>query len=423
METPVADYLEQVLDACATDDGEVASYIPELAAADPNRLAVAVCVGGGRVYAAGDAGVRFSIQSISKPFVYALALRDHGIAFMEERIGVEPSGDPFNEISLEEDSGRPRNPMINIGAIATHAWVGEEDISAGERFERVRAGLSAFAGRELVVDEAVHTSELDTAHRNLALAHLVRSRDIFTLDPHDVVDGYTRQCSLLVDVRDLAIMAMTLGSSGHNPVTGEQVVTEEICRQVLSVMATCGMYDAAGDWMTGVGIPAKSGVSGGILGALPGQAGIGAFSPRLDSFGNSTRGVRVCERLSHDMGLHLLAQPPMAVDAVRTAGVIDHDGGEWYRAVLQGGLHFASGERMLAQLADVEPGDMPVSLDVSRVASMNDVGRRMLGEVVRRLMAEGHRVVLVDPRGVTADLDTGDDAEPEVVEHSPHADA
>lgn len=182
METPVADYLEQVLDACATDDGEVASYIPELAAADPNRLAVAVCVGGGRVYAAGDAGVRFSIQSISKPFVYALALRDHGIAFMEERIGVEPSGDPFNEISLERTPDAPqpddqhrrhRDPRVG----------GEEDISAGERFERVRAGLSAFAGRELVVDEAVHTSELDTAHRNLALAHLVRSRDIFTLDP------------------------------------------------------------------------------------------------------------------------------------------------------------------------------------------------------------------------------------------------
>ncbi|WP_232549354.1 glutaminase A [Propioniciclava soli] len=407
MQVPVDDYLAEVLAACRQDAGELNSSIPELARADPDQLAVAVCVGGGRVYAAGDAGARFSIQSLSKPFVYALALRDHGVGFVESKVDVEPSGDPFNEISVEEESGRPRNPMINIGALTVHALVGEERLDAAQRFERVRAGLSAFAGRELEVDEAVFTSELDHAHRNLALAHLVRSREIFTLDPHEVVEGYSRQCSLVVDTRDLAVMGMTLASAGRNPLTGEQVVSEQICRQVLSVMTTCGMYNAAGDWMTDVGIPAKSGVSGGVLGALPGQAGIGAFSPRLDAHGNSTRAVAVCERLSADLGLHLMS-PPADGDTVSAAGVVDADGGEQYRAVVQGALHFTSAERMLAELSTVVPGSTPVTLDVSRVATMNDVGRRMLGEAVRRLTADGHRVDLVDPHGLTAEVDTGD---------------
>ncbi|GAB96330.1 glutaminase [Kineosphaera limosa] len=423
MKVPVDDYLQQVLGECAGDEGEVADYIPELAAADPDRLAVALCVADGTVYAAGDADVRFSIQSISKPFVYALALADRGQEAVLDRVGVEPSGDAFNEISLEEDTGRPRNPMINVGAITTHALVGGDECSEQDRCEQVRAGLSAFAGRELSVDEAVFASEMETADRNLALAHLVRSHDIIAGNAHETVRGYVRQCALLVDVRDLAVMAMTLAAAGRNPLTGEQVVPEAVCRQVLSVMATCGMYDAAGDWLTNVGIPAKSGVAGGIIGALPGQVGIGTFSPRLDRFGNSARGVNVCERLSNDMGLHLMSAPPLAVAAVRESGTVEYEGQTWLHAELQGPIRFAAGESVLRALAQLEPGPEPLALDLSRVTSVDDVGRRMLLEGIRRLTLDGHDVVLVDPRDVLPDPDAGDGIRPQVRTSSPYADA
>lgn len=423
MKVPVDDYLSQVLAECGGDDGQVADYIPELAAADPDRIAVALCVADGTTYAAGDAHVRFSIQSISKPFVYALALADRGLPAVLARVGVEPSGDAFNEISLEEGTGRPRNPMINVGAITTHALVGGDEADEQARFAQVHAGLSAFAGRELGVDEAVYASELASAHRNLALAHLVRSHDVITVDPHEAVRGYVRQCALLVDVRDLAVMAMTLAAAGRNPVTGEQVVPPAVCRQVLSVMATCGMYDAAGDWMTAVGIPAKSGVAGGILGALPGQVGIGTFSPRLDRVGNSARGVRVCERLSQDMGLHLMSSPPAAVDAVRELDRRSDGAAPWVQVALQGPLRFASAESALRALAGIEPGPDPVALDVSRVTSVDDVGRRMLLEAIRRLSLDGHRVVLVDPRDVLPDPDAGDGIRPQVRTTPPHGEA
>ncbi|WP_447644242.1 glutaminase A [Nocardioides zeae] len=279
MRTPLPDYLTEVLEVCGTDSsGELAAYIPELAAADPDRLALALCTVDGTGYAVGDDGVRFSIQSISKPFVYALALADLGLDAVLEKVGVEPSGEAFNEMSLEEDSGRPLNPMINAGAITVHALVG---------MDRVRRGFAAFAGRELEVDEAVSSSELATADRNRAIAYMLRNHGIVEDDPQEVVAGYTEQCSLLVDVTDLAAMAATLANNGVQPVTGEEVVPRWVARQVLSVMATCGMYDAAGDWFTTVGIPAKSGVSGGLIGALPGRAGLAVLSPA--STGTATR--------------------------------------------------------------------------------------------------------------------------------------
>ncbi|GAB96329.1 glutaminase [Kineosphaera limosa] len=403
MKVPVSDYLQQVLGECLADEGSVCDVIPELARVDPDQLAVAMCVADGTMYTAGDADSRFTIQSISKPFTYALALADRGERALLERVGVEPSGDPFNEISLEAGTGRPDNPMINVGAITTYTLVGDGDLGAQERFERVHAGLSAFAGRDLAVDEAVFASEMSTAHRNLALAHLVRSHDIITCDPHEAVTGYVRQCALLVGVRDLAVMAMTLAGHGRNPVTGVQVVPEPVCRLVLSVMATSGMYDAAGDWMTQVGIPAKSGIAGGILGALPGQVGLGTFSPRLDRFGSSSRGVQIFERLSTDMGMHLMSSPLPGVAAVSESGVLERDGEQWFQTVVQGPIRFVSGEVVLRALSRIEPGPMPVVIDVARVASVDDVGRRMLQEGVRRLKLDGHRVLLIDPREVLAD--------------------
>lgn len=400
MRSPVPDYLNEVLRQCHDDrTGELASYIPELAQADPDVLAAAICVPGGASYGAGDTSVPFTIQSISKPFTYALALRDRGTEVVLDKVGVEPSGDPFNEISLSED-GKPRNPMINVGALTTYSLVGGED---DDGFEQVRKGISAFAGRELEVDEAVFTSELDTSHRNMALAHMVRSHGVIQQDPGEVVRGYTRQCALLVTVKDLAVMAMTLAGGGRNPLTGEQVVPRWVARQVLSVMTTCGMYDAAGDWMTLVGIPAKSGVSGGIVGALPGVVGVATLSPRLDRYGNSVRGVRIFERLSHDMGMHLMETEPVAEIALRSAGDVDLHDGPAHRIVLQGGMHFGTAEAVLREFEVVPDDDKPVVVDISQVSSVNDVGRRMLLEGLRRLGLEHPLVVLVDPEAKLPD--------------------
>lgn len=403
MRSPVPDYLDEVLDQCREiDDGELADYIPELAQADPDLLAAAICVPSGMIYSAGDCEAQFTIQSISKPFTYALALREQGAEAVLSKVGVEPSGDPFNEISLSE-TGQPRNPMINVGAITTYSLVGPSDMAAEERFEQVRRGLSAFAGRELEVDDAVYSSEMETSDRNMALAHMVRSYGVIEQDPRAVVEGYIRQCSVKVSVRDLAVMAMTLASGGINPLTDEEVVPRRVARQVLSVMSTCGMYDAAGDWMTAVGIPAKSGVSGGVLGALPGVVGAATFSPRLDRYGNSTRGVRVFERLSEEMGMHLMDAAPVAEMALRSSGDYDLEGKQTHRIVLQGAIHFSAAEAVLRGLEEIADDGKPVVFDVTRVTGVNDVGRRMLLEGVRRIGLDGHSVALIDSRDVLPD--------------------
>lgn len=391
--------MSEVLEACSDDDdGELAAYIPELAKADPSRLALALATPDGARYVVGDGDVRFTIQSISKPFAYALALVDHGLDRVLEHVGVEPSGEAFNEISLDPSTNRPLNPMINAGAITVHSLLDAD---------RVQSGLAAFAGRELEVDEQVYASELETADRNHAIAYMLRNHGIIDADPHAVVEGYTRQCSLLVDVGDLAVMAATLANAGTHPVTGEQVVPRWVARQTLAVMTTCGMYDAAGDWFTTVGIPAKSGVSGGLIGALPGKGGFAALSPRLDVHGNSTRGVRIFERLSRDMGMHLLEVPPAAkpLSHGHAAGDGDSDGATESIYELQGAVDFVGMERLLVELEREEEGDREIMLDLARVHEVRDVGRRMLLEAARRLGLDGHAVTFVDPDDM---LDTGD---------------
>lgn len=405
----IPDYLAEVLRDVESDtSGEPAGYIPELAAADPDRLGAAFAMLDGEVYGAGDIDTEFTIQSISKPFVHALALADHGFAPVLAKVGVEPSGEAFNEISLETGTGRPRNPMINAGAITVHSLAGAEDLTPEQRVERVRQGLSAFAGRRLTMDDAVCASELEHAHRNLAIAHMLRSHDVLTKDPEAVVEGYTRQCSVLVTTRDLAIMAATLANRGTNPLSGEQVVPEPVVRQVLSVMFSCGMYDAAGDWATQVGIPAKSGVAGGLIGALPGQIGIATFSPRLDRHGNSVRGVSLFERFSSDMGLHVMETPAAARAVVRSHHVVG-SGPDAPRVLqLQGGIGFAGAERVVQEAMTITPSDTRVALDLTLVHSIDDVARRVLLEVARRLTLSGHDVYLVDPESAMADPDPGD---------------
>ena len=359
----------------------------------------------GELYASGDTDSLFTIQSISKPFVYALALADRGFEKVLDKVGVEPSGEPFNEISLEDSSGRPLNPMINAGAITTHSLVGTETMNRAERMERVISGLSAFAGRSLDVDEAVYSSEIEHAHRNLAIAHMLRSHDILTENPTGVVEGYTRQCSLLVTVQDLAMMAATLANYGIQPVTGEQVVPKTVVRQVLSVMFTCGMYNAAGDWATQVGIPAKSGVGGGIIGAVPGQLGLATFSPRLDVHGNSVRGVSLFERFSSDMGMHVMNIPTVARSAIRANYRIGS--GEKITQViqLQGRIRFAGAERVIREIVDTHYTGTRIALDISRVYSVDEVAQHMLLEIMRRMRHEGYTVYLIDQDDTITNLE------------------
>lgn len=412
MKSPIPDYLDEMLENERPDEaGELAGYIQELASADPDQLGAALATLDGEIYCAGDTDIEFSIQSISKPFAYALALADRGVDQVLDKVDVEPSGEAFNEISLDKD-GRPLNPMINAGAITTHSLIGLPGCTAEDRVERMVEDSLPSPDVDSP-STRVYRSELDDAHRNLAIAHMLRSYDVLTEDPRTVVDGYTRQCSLMVTVHDLAMMAATLANQGVNPVTGERAVPVAVIRQVLSVMSTCGMYDAAGDWTTQVGIPAKSGVSGGVIGALPGQMGIATFSPRLDKHGNSVRGVALFERFSSDMGLHLMEVPAAARSVLREHAP---SGTETVRIFdLQGSIRFAGAERVVREIVRTDIAEDRVALDLTAVHSLDDVARRMLLEVARRLSIEGKEVFLVDPDTVIPDPDPGTDGSLAVV--------
>src|SRR3954453_3333663 len=281
-------------------------YGPELAGDERDRFAIALASPEGDVYAAGHDDVAFALQSMSKGFVFALALGDHGRDHVLEHVGVEPSGDAFNSIVFDERHRRPFNPMVNAGALVTTDLVRGKDPE--EKLERILELFRACAGNpSLDVDWDIFGRELGTADRNRATAYLMRSNGMLTGDVEAILALYLQQCSVKVTCRDLAVMAATLANGLVNPLTSEPVLSRELVRDVLSVMHTCGMYDAAGQWAFDVGVPAKSGVSGGILGAIPAQMGICVYSPGLDEHGNSVRGVRVCEEVSGRLGLHTFA--------------------------------------------------------------------------------------------------------------------
>jgi glutaminase len=289
-------------------DGKVADYIPELTKADPNWFGVCLVTASGQLFEFGDSAQSFTIQSISKPFVYGMALSDHGREATMRKIGVEPTGDAFNAIELEERTHRPFNPMVNAGAIAAAGLVNGD--GPAERLNHVLETFSRYIGHDVHVDMAVFTSERATGHRNRAMAYLMRNFDILDARLEESLDLYFKQCAILVTCRDLAVMAATLANGGVNPLTGVRAIGVEYVRDLLSVMYTCGMYDYAGEWAYRVGLPAKSGVGGGILAVVPGQAGIGIFSPLLDEHGNSVRGIRVCEELVERFALHIFEARP-----------------------------------------------------------------------------------------------------------------
>ncbi|MBX3444738.1 MAG: glutaminase A [Planctomyces sp.] len=284
-------------------DGEVATYIPELARANPDWFAISVVSVDGRVVEVGDFQQPFSIQSVSKPFVFGQALEDHGREAVLSRVNVEPTGEAFNSIVLDERTNRPFNPLVNSGAIATADLIRGQDFP--ERLTRLLALFSRFIGRPVHVDNAVFLSERATGHRNRAMAHLMLNFGMIGERVEETLELYFQQCALVVTCHDLAVMGATLANAGVNPMTGERAISAGFVKDVLSVMLSCGMYDSAGEWAFRVGLPAKSGVSGGIVAVVPGQFGIGVFSPRLDPKGNSGRGIRALEELSQRFGMHV----------------------------------------------------------------------------------------------------------------------
>lgn len=292
--------------AAAHDEGAVADYIPVLAQADPEAFGLCIADVDGGLHEVGDTRVRFSIQSISKAFVYALVCEEFGHEEVLDIVGVNNTGLAFNSVvAIELNDGHPMNPMVNAGALATTALM--PGGTASEKWDAVLAGMSAFAGRTLDVDEVVYESESATNQRNQAIARLLESYGRISHDPLEVVDVYTRQCAIAVDARDLALMGATLGDGGVNPVTGVRVVSAEVARDTLAVLAANGLYERSGEWLFEIGLPAKSGVAGGLATVAPGKLGIGSYSPRLDSAGNSVRGQIATAYLSRALGLNVYA--------------------------------------------------------------------------------------------------------------------
>lgn len=288
------------------DEGKVANYIPELAKIEPSLFGLAVVTVDGRCYTAGDWEHTFTIQSVSKPFIYGMALEDHGRETVLRKVGVEPTGERFNAIiELDHHSKRPLNPMVNAGAMATSSLI--KGHSPSHRFNRLLDAFSRYTGRPMSADMAVFLSERATGHRNRAIAHLLLNFEMLEPNVEETLDLYFQQCSLKVTTMDLAAMAATLANVGVNPVTGERALSSHYIKDLLSVMLTCGLYDFAGEWAYRVGLPAKSGVGGGMIAVSPGRAGIGVFSPLLDERGTPLRAIRVCEELSQKFGLHIFA--------------------------------------------------------------------------------------------------------------------
>jgi glutaminase len=400
----VQQYLDRIVaEHTAVTDGALADYIPELAAVDPDGFGLSLSSADGYVYESGDTGVEFTIQSISKPFTYALALHTIGQAAVDARIGVEPSGEAFNEISVDKTTKTPKNPMINAGAIAAASLV--PGASSTERFEAIREFYSGFAGRRLELDDEVYASEKATGNRNRAIAYMLASFGVLEGDPDEALDVYFRQCSLKVTSTDLARMGATLARGGVNPATGRRVTDPQVVKRTLSVMVTCGMYDAAGDWASAVGMPAKSGVGGGIIAVLPGQLGIGTYSPRLDAKGNSVRGVRVCRSLSEQLGLHFLSVARDSRAALR-AVYEPRDNIRVYET--HGDLLFSGAEQLVRTVdrdRDRDSFDVAI-LDVSRVDDIDDTARALLTGMSAQLRSQGKVGYLVDPDGVVIRTET-----------------
>ncbi|MDQ5979689.1 MAG: glutaminase, partial [Verrucomicrobiota bacterium] len=395
--------------------GILPDYIPELTLANPAWFGIAITTVDGRQYLCGDTGVEFSIQSVSKPFVYGLALDACGLEEVRRRIDVEPSGEAFNSISLKPGTGQPRNPMINAGAIAATGMIAAPSLA--ERFQVIQGRFGDFAGRLLKLDETIYRSESTTGFRNRAIANLLRNFNIIEGEVDPILEAYFMQCSLMVDCTALSVMGATLANGGLNPLTRKRVLSPWAVEKVTSVMSTCGMYDYSGNWAFEVGIPAKSGVGGGIIGVLPGQLSVAVFSPLLDANYNSVRGIAVFRDLAKAFGLHLLNRPSLTDYVIRRTyslsefqsnrfrpravqDLLRRDGHRVRIFELQGDLYFGALERVIhAYLFTLDESER-VIIDLTRVGSIDEATRTIVFRFAKQAFDQGRRIILVDPRQI-----------------------
>ncbi len=405
---PIEQYLAGLYSRVADNSGgEVATYIPELAKADPALFGAAIATVDGKVYSAGDDEEVFTIQSISKAFVYAYALAEYGREAVLKHVGVEPTGEAFNSIVLDNVHNRPFNPMVNAGAMAAAELIKGDTLEA--RISNMLDILSRFAGRSLVIDEDVFRSEQATGHRNRAIAYMMLNSGMVHTSPEAILDIYFRQCAVRVTARDLAVMAATLANDGVNPITGKVAVPREYIQDVLTVMNSCGMYNYAGQWSYEVGMPAKSGVAGGIIAVIPGQIGIGVYSPKLDPHGHSVRGVAICKEISETFGLHIfrnhtnsgaVIRRELSGDVIRSKRIRTPE----ERAMLdtceqrirvievQGALFFGSTERLLRRLDALADTSDHLILDLRRVHDADQAAGRLLIEALDWLAKRGRHL-------------------------------
>ena len=406
---PVEDYLTELHDrVSALTGGKPADYIPELGKVEPSLFGIAIATTDGEVYGVGDTQHPFTIQSVSKPFMYGYALNRYGREAVLKHVGVEPTGEAFNSIVLDEVANRPFNPMVNAGAIAVAELM--DGASQEQRTANMLALFGDLAGRPLGIDEAVFRSEEATGHRNRAIAYMMLNTGMIKRDPNDVLDLYFRQCSVNVTTRDLAIMAATLANDGTNPITGKKVFQAEYVRDVLSVMNSCGMYDYAGEWAYEVGMPAKSGVSGCIIAVIPGQIGIGVFAPPIDSHGNSLRGIRVCQEISKEFELHAFNNRTNVRSVIRREyrGDLVHSNRlrtPYERQVLarqgdkvavleaQGALFFGSTEQLLRRIAQLAAETRYVVVDFKRVHLADASAHKLIARAARSIADSGAELV------------------------------
>jgi len=306
--TKITAVLDQIYRACIPErSGELAKYIPELSEVDPEKLAIAIATTDGGYYPVGDDEFPLALESLSKPFVYGVALQQWGREAMMEKVGVSVSGMPFDSIIDPVIRRSPlQNPMGNAGAMVTNSLIKGKDHES--KWRKITEALTRYIGRTPKVNQRLFDSEMKTNFRNRSLAFLYKSYGLFYGDVDDAIIRYTKACSLMVTTRELAIMGATLANDGINPMTHVQAIESRFVRDILSVMLIYGLYDENGRWIFEIGLPGKSGVSGGMLAVVPGRLAIAAYSPRLDPSGNSIRARMAIKALVDLMELHLLDQ-------------------------------------------------------------------------------------------------------------------